>query len=164
MPRRSRTVFAMFVPALRHRQSTDPAPQIALYSPAFGSIRPFLSMHALSSMAGLSAILVAASGLGFVTFPATPAHGRKIRRHRHRRESSGRVLFARNADKARYPASSYQDHDPLSVVRRAGITGACTMQTKNAACQRRVAAGRSPSKLYLKAGAEHHRASKPSTR
>ncbi|MGC6497240.1 MAG: D-alanyl-D-alanine carboxypeptidase family protein [Candidatus Puniceispirillaceae bacterium] len=64
-------------------------------------------------------------------------------------EHSGRVLFARNADQARYPASLtkimtlYLLFEELEARR-------LTMDTKMRVS--RTAAGRSPSKLYLKVG------------
>jgi len=64
-------------------------------------------------------------------------------------ESSGRVLFARNADKARYPASLTKIMT-LYLLFEELESGRMSMQTKMPVS--RVAASRSPSKLYLKPG------------
>ena len=64
-------------------------------------------------------------------------------------ESSGRVLFARNADKARFPASLTKIMT-LYLLFEELESGRMTMQTKLPVS--RVAASRSPSKLYLKPG------------
>ena len=83
-----------------------------------------------------------------VTFPATPAQAAKYAAIVIE-ESSGRVLFARNADKARYPASLTKIMT-LYLLFEELESGRMSMQTKMPVS--RVAAGRSPSKLYLKAG------------
>ncbi len=64
-------------------------------------------------------------------------------------ETSGKVLFARNADKARYPASLTKIMT-LYLLFEELESGRMTMRTKLPVS--RVAAGRSPSKLYLKPG------------
>ena len=64
-------------------------------------------------------------------------------------ESSGRVLFARNADKSRYPASLTKIMT-LYLLFEELESGRMTMQTRLPVS--RVAASRSPSKLYLKPG------------
>ena len=64
-------------------------------------------------------------------------------------ESTGRVLFARNADKARYPASLTKIMT-LYLLFEELESGRMSMQTKMPVS--RVAASRSPSKLYLKPG------------
>ena len=64
-------------------------------------------------------------------------------------ESSGKVLFARNADKSRFPASLTKIMT-LYLLFEELETGRMTMQTKLPVS--RVAAGRWPSKLYLKPG------------
>ena len=143
MPRRSRTVLDMFVPALRH-ESPDPAPHIIFVHP-LSSVRPFLSMHPLSLIRILILSLLL---LGFAMVQATPAMAAKyaaivIEEH------SGKVLFARNADQARYPASLtkimtlYLLFEELEARR-------LTMDTRMRVSK--TAAGRSPSKLYLQPG------------
>ena len=64
-------------------------------------------------------------------------------------ETSGKVLFARNADKARYPASLTKIMT-LYLLFEELESGRMTMRTKLSVS--RVAASRSPSKLYLKPG------------
>ena len=64
-------------------------------------------------------------------------------------ETSGKVLFARNADKARYPASLTKIMT-LYLLFEELESGRMTMRTKLPVS--RVAASRSPSKLYLKPG------------
>ena len=64
-------------------------------------------------------------------------------------ETSGKVLFARNADKARYPASLTKTMT-LYLLFEELESGRMTMRTKLPVS--RVAASRSPSKLYLKPG------------
>ena len=143
MPRRSRTVLDMFVPALRH-ESPDPATHIIFVHP-LSSVRPFLSIHPLSSIRILILSLLL---LGFAMVQATPAMAAKyaaivIEEH------SGKVLFARNADQARYPASLtkimtlYLLFEDLEARR-------LTMDTRMRVSK--TAAGRSPSKLYLQPG------------
>ena len=143
MPRRSRTVLDMFVPALRH-ESPDLAPHIIFVHP-LSSVRPFLSIHPLSSIRILILSLLL---LGFAMVQATPAMAAKyaaivIEEH------SGKVLFARNADQARYPASLtkimtlYLLFEELEARR-------LTMDTRMRVSK--TAAGRSPSKLYLQPG------------
>ena len=143
MPRRSRTVLDMFVPALRH-ESPDLAPHIIFVHP-LSSVRPFLSIHPLSSIRILILSLLL---LGFAMVQATPAMAAKyaaivIEEH------SGKVLFARNADQARYPASLtkimtlYLLFEELEARR-------LTMDTRMRVSK--TAAERSPSKLYLQPG------------
>ena len=64
-------------------------------------------------------------------------------------ETSGKVLFARNADKSRYPASLTKIMT-LYLLFEELESGRMTMRTKLPVS--RVAASRSPSKLYLKPG------------
>jgi D-alanyl-D-alanine carboxypeptidase len=64
-------------------------------------------------------------------------------------ETSGKVLFARNADKARYPASLTKIMT-LYLLFEELESGRMTMRSKLPVS--RVAASRSPSKLYLKPG------------
>ena len=64
-------------------------------------------------------------------------------------ETSGKVLFARNADKARYPASLTKIMT-LYLLFEELESGRMTMRTTLPVS--RVAASRSPSKLYLKPG------------
>ena len=64
-------------------------------------------------------------------------------------ETSGKVLFARNADKSRYPASLTKIMT-LYLLFEELESGRMTMRTKMPVS--RVAASRSPSKLYLKPG------------
>ncbi len=64
-------------------------------------------------------------------------------------ESSGKVLFARNADKSRYPASLTKIMT-LYLLFEELESGHMSMQTRLPVS--RVAASRSPSKLYLKPG------------
>ena len=64
-------------------------------------------------------------------------------------ESSGRVLFARNADKARFPASLTKIMT-LYLLFEDLEAGRISMTTRLQVS--RVAASRSPSKLYLKPG------------
>ena len=64
-------------------------------------------------------------------------------------ESTGRVLFARNADKARYPASLTKIMT-LYLLFEELESGRVSMSTKMPVS--RVAASRSPSKLYLRTG------------
>ena len=64
-------------------------------------------------------------------------------------EDSGRVLFARNADKLRYPASLTKVMT-LYLLFEDIEAGRMTMKSRISVSK--VAAGRSPSKLYLKPG------------
>jgi len=64
-------------------------------------------------------------------------------------ESTGQVLFARNADKARYPASLTKIMT-LYLLFEELESGRVSMSTKMPVS--RVAASRSPSKLYLRSG------------
>ena len=64
-------------------------------------------------------------------------------------EDSGRVLFARNADKLRYPASLTKIMT-LYLLFEDIEAGRMTMKSRIPVSK--VAAGRSPSKLYLKPG------------
>ncbi|MGB1871769.1 MAG: serine hydrolase [Candidatus Puniceispirillaceae bacterium] len=64
-------------------------------------------------------------------------------------ESSGRVLFARNADKSRYPASLTKIMT-LYLLFEELESGRVSMSTRMPVS--RVAASRSPSKLYLRPG------------
>ena len=64
-------------------------------------------------------------------------------------ETSGRVLFARNADKARYPASLTKIMT-LYLLFEELESGRVSMSTRMPVS--RVAASRSPSKLYLRQG------------
>ena len=66
-------------------------------------------------------------------------------------ETSGKVLFARNADKSRYPASLTKIMT-LYLLFEELESGRITMRTKLPVSS--VAASRSPSKLYLKPGQE----------
>ena len=137
MPRRSRTVLNMFVPALRH---TSPD-----FTPLFFPARRLWPVPQLSSIRLLIASLVL---FGFAMMQATPAVAAKyaaivIEEH------SGKVLFARNADQARYPASLtkimtlYLLFEELEAQRVGMDTRMRVSKT---------AAGRSPSKLYLQQG------------
>ncbi len=137
MPRRSRTVLNMFVPALRH---TSPD-----FTPLFFPARLLWPVRQLSSIRLLIASLVL---FGFAMMQATPAVAAKyaaivIEEH------SGKVLFARNADQARYPASLtkimtlYLLFEELEA-RRVGMDTRMRVS--------KTAAGRSPSKLYLQQG------------
>ena len=128
MPVRTRTVFDSFVSAVR---------------PSIVAVPRFPKMIILAHLFALLSII---SGLAMMQ--ATPASAAKyaaivIEEH------SGRVLFARNADQARYPASLtkimtlYLLFEELEARR-------LTMDTKMRVS--RTAASRSPSKLYLKTG------------
>ena len=64
-------------------------------------------------------------------------------------EDSGRVLFARNADKLRYPASLTKIMT-LYLLFEDISAGRLTLKSRIPVSK--VAAGRSPSKLYLKPG------------
>ena len=64
-------------------------------------------------------------------------------------ESTGKVLFARNADKARFPASLAKIMT-LYLLFEEIEAGRVTLDTRMKVSQ--VAAGRSPSKLYLRRG------------
>ena len=83
-----------------------------------------------------------------VAFPTAPAQAAKYAAIVIE-ESSGRVLFARNADKSRYPASLTKVMT-LYLLFEELESGRMSMQTKMPVS--RVAASRSPSKLYLKPG------------
>ena len=128
MPLRTRTVFDSFVSAVR---------------PSVAAVPRFPKM---AIPARLFAVFLIIGGLAMMQ--ATPASAAKyaaivIEEH------SGRVLFARNADQARYPASLtkimtlYLLFEELEARR-------LTMDTRMRVS--RTAAGRSPSKLYLKTG------------
>ena len=93
-------------------------------------------------------LAAAACLLAVLATPFQPAHAAKYAAIVIE-ESSGKVLFARNADKSRFPASLTKIMT-LYLLFEELETGRMTMQTKLPVS--RVAAGRSPSKLYLKPG------------
>jgi len=86
--------------------------------------------------------------MALVTVPASPAQAAKYAAIVIE-ESSGKVLFARNADKSRFPASLTKIMT-LYLLFEELESGRMSMQTKLPVS--RVAASRSPSKLYLKPG------------
>ena len=128
MPLRTRTVFDSFVSAVR---------------PSVAAVPRFPKM---AIPARLFAVFLIIGGLAMMQ--ATPASAAKYAAIVIE-EQSGRVLFARNADQARYPASLtkimtlYLLFEELEARR-------LTMDTRMRVS--RTAAGRSPSKLYLKTG------------
>ena len=100
------------------------------------------ALHLLARFAGIFCLLAVAFS------PLQHAHAAKYAAIVIE-ESSGKVLFARNADKARFPASLTKIMT-LYLLFEELESGRVTMKTKLAVS--RVAAGRSPSKLYLKPG------------
>ena len=86
--------------------------------------------------------------VGTMIVPAAPASAAKYAAIVIE-ESTGRVLFARNADKARYPASLTKIMT-LYLLFEELESGRISMSTRMPVS--RVAASRSPSKLYLRPG------------
>ena len=101
---------------------------------------------------GGSRFVACLAGLAcLIAILATPLHQAKAAKYAAIviEESSGKVLFARNADKSRFPASLTKIMT-LYLLFEELESGRMTMQTKMPVS--RVAASRSPSKLYLKPG------------
>ena len=109
-------------------------------SPAHGT--GFAGSRLVACLAGLVCL---------IAILATPLHQAKAAKYAAIviEESSGKVLFARNADKSRFPASLTKIMT-LYLLFEELESGRMTMQTKMPVS--RVAASRSPSKLYLKPG------------
>lgn len=93
----------------------------------------------------LSALIIVTALLAWSATPASAAKYAAIVID----EGTGQVLFSRNADSMRYPASLTKIMT-LYLLFEEIDAGRMTMQTRMKAS--RVAAGRSPSKLYLKPG------------
>ena len=128
MPVRIRTVFDSFVSAVR---------------PSIAAVPRFPKM---ATPAHLFAVFLIIGGLAMMQVtPASAAKYAAIVIEEH----SGRVLFARNADQARYPASLTKIMT-LYLVFEELASGRLKMDSRIKVS--RLAAGRSPSKLYLKTG------------
>jgi len=84
-----------------------------------------------------------------VMFSSTPAHANAKYAAVIMEESSGKVIYSRNADKQLYPASLTKIMT-LYLLFEALQQKQVTMNTKMKVSK--IAAGRSPSKLYLRAG------------
>ena len=124
---------------MQRRVTTAPGPPV----------RPTCRFNPIVPLSRQLALLCACLLLvGTIIAPATPANAAKYAAIVIE-ESTGRVLFARNADKARYPASLTKIMT-LYLLFEELESGRVSMSTRMPVS--RVAASRSPSKLYLRPG------------
>ena len=113
--------------------------------PASRNLRSGIQSMWRHLLMGCAVFAIALLGLAIPTSPAQAAKYAAIVIE----ESTGKVLFSRNANSMRYPASLTKIMT-LYLLFEEIDSGRLTMQSRMKAS--RVAAGRSPSKLYLKPG------------